>query len=86
MVDLVLLQDPTAHRPPGSVDATLIGPAERLDQRPHVIAPVAQSARGIDALLLGAAERAQIGRDDAKSIRQMVGDRLPEAAGGQVAV
>ena len=76
MVDLVLLQDPAAHRPPGRVDAALIGPAERFDKRAQIVAPVAQPARRIDALLLAAAERAQVGRDRRAAFWQLVASRL----------
>ena len=73
-----------ARGPAGEVHRP--GDAEGVEQRGGVVGPVAQAARGVDRHVLGVAEAAHVGRDQAQARRGARHEVLVEAAGREVAV
>jgi hypothetical protein len=68
------------------VDTPPVRPAERLQQRAQIVAPVAQPSRGIHGQGLATAEAAQVWSDNPKALGQGVCERSKKATSGQIAV
>ena len=62
------------------------GETQGLQEAVDVVDHVAESAGGVDRLLLGPPERAHVGSDDPHVVGEQVGDVAPVAPGGDVAV